>query len=162
MLSQTSFANDQLDLAAMLLQQQDASVTTSASRPAVHIGELAQLNATVSNLGPASQPIRFADVVPAGLTVVSAVAGHGTCSVAGQRVSCTITGLGPGQRAPVSVTVAASRAGVFANRASVTTTAGEPDPTPANNSAGTSLSCVPRHASSRSWRERRHPSPAPS
>lgn len=122
-----------LDVAATVVQRQDAGVLTTAApaRAAAQLPVL--LSSTVTNGGPSSAPITFTDKVPTGLSVDSAAAGDGTCATSAQTVTCTVTGLGAGQSAPVNVVVTPSRTGNFVNGVSVS--APFPDPTPGNNSA---------------------------
>jgi hypothetical protein len=132
-----SGAGTMLDVAATVLQRQDAGVLTTAapSHAAAQLPVL--LSSTVTNGGPSSAPITFTDKVPAGLSVDSAAAGDGTCATSAQTVTCTVTGLGAGQSAPVNVVVTPSRTGNFVNGVSVS--APLPDPTPGNNSASAML-----------------------
>ena len=129
-----------LNLAVTLAQQQDVSVSASAGPAGATAGTLAQLSASVTNQGPATEPIDVADTVPAGLAISSAVAGGGSCTIAGQRVTCTVTGLAVGASAAVVITVVPKAAGVYPNTVTVASIAGEPDPTPADNTATTRLS----------------------
>jgi Domain of unknown function DUF11/PASTA domain len=78
--------------------------------------------------------------VPAGLTVNSAAAGDGTCSISGQTVTCTIVGLAAAQSVPVEVIATPGAAGSYANSVSIALNAGGSDPNPANNTAAATLS----------------------
>lgn len=129
-----------LNLGVTLAQDQDVSVTASSIPADPTVGNLAELLAEVSNHGPASEPIVFTDSIPAHLQVRSAVAGSGACRISGQHVACTISGLPPRGRAPVAVTVVPTRSGRYVNKVEVVSTAGEPDPTPADNRASATLS----------------------
>jgi hypothetical protein len=129
-----------LNLAVTIAQQQDVAVSASAGPAGASAGGLAQLSAAVTNHGPATEPIDVADTVPAGLAITSAVAGGGSCTIAGQRVTCTVTGLAVGASAAVVITVVPKAAGVYPNTVSVASPAGEPDPTPADNTATATLS----------------------
>jgi uncharacterized repeat protein (TIGR01451 family) len=129
-----------LDVAATLDNDVDAGVSASAGTGTV--GQLAQLSASVTNAGPATGPITFTDTVPAGLTIDSAVAGGGICSISGQAVTCSVTGLAPGQSAPVVALVTPTAAGSYAYTATVGVT-GVTDPNPANNVSGATLTVAP-------------------
>jgi Domain of unknown function DUF11 len=94
-----------LDLAATLVNQQDAGVTTSTPVTSALPGNAALLASTVTNLGPASLPITFTDDIPSGLQIDSVVAGSGSCATSGPQVTCTISGLAPGQSTPVDIVV---------------------------------------------------------
>jgi hypothetical protein len=126
-----------LDVSVELKQSQDDGVTAAAMPSSITAGGIAEYAFTVSNAGVGNGPISFSDAVPSGLTILSAVAGSGTCAVAGQTVSCTISGLRPGSSAPILVIVSAASAGSYADAASVSSTL--QDPNPANNSASATL-----------------------
>jgi hypothetical protein len=132
----------EMPLSATLTTTVDAGVTASSAPSAPAVGSLAALFATVSNSGPDTSPITFTDAVPAGLTVDSAVAGSGTCTIASQTVTCTITGLASGQTSNVSIVVTPTAVGNYTNTVSVTA-APSPDPNTANNSASASLTVGP-------------------
>jgi uncharacterized repeat protein (TIGR01451 family) len=117
----------------------DAGVTATAGPANATVGSMALLGSTVSNGGPRSAPITFSDTVPTGLTIVSAVAGSGTCATIGQQVTCTISGLAPGQSAPVNIAVTPTAAGTYTNTAAVAPPARHPDPNAGNNSAAATL-----------------------
>ncbi len=126
--------NEKLPLSATVVQPQDASVTAASAIDAT-TRETVQLVSTVHNSGPATDPIDLTDTVPAGLAVESVLAGQAQCSRVSHIVRCRFEGLGVDRSARVAITVAANKPGRYANHVSVTTTAGEPDPTPANNLA---------------------------
>lgn len=127
-----------LDLSATLDNDEDAAVTASAGPANATAGLPAELTATVTDNGPASAPIAFTDTVPAGLTLDSAVAADGSCSIAGQGVTCAISGLPAGQSAPVTIVVTPTAAGRYAHTAIVTVN-GFTDPVPSNNASGATL-----------------------
>jgi uncharacterized protein DUF11/PASTA domain-containing protein len=131
--------NSVVDVSAtVVLLSQDAGVTTSVGPASAAPGRLALLSSTVGNQGPGTGPITFVDHVPSGLTI-DAAAGSGGCSISGQTVTCTITGLAVGQSTPVDVVVTPSAAGAYSNSVSVAVAAGTPDPNPANNAASATL-----------------------
>jgi hypothetical protein len=138
----SSGAGYELNLEATLVTQIDLGVSVSSSPAAPTVGSLAVLSATVSNSGPSSGSATFTDAVPAGLTIDSAVAGSGTCSVSGQTVTCTIAGLAAGTSSPVTIVVTPTATGSYANAASVTPV-GTADPNPANNSASATVAVGP-------------------
>jgi uncharacterized repeat protein (TIGR01451 family) len=113
---------------------QDAAVTTSGPSRA-SAGQTALLSSTVTNNGPDEAPITFRDTVPPGMTIDSAVAGGGSCSVSSQTVTCTISGLATGQSAPVAVVATPSSPGSYTNNVSVAPPSGWTDPNTANSSA---------------------------
>ncbi len=129
-----------LNLAAEVLEQTDLRVTASAGPADLVVGGgLGQLSATVSNAGPAPTPVTVTDTVPAGLTVVTAVAGGGSCTIAGQKVTCTIPSLAAGTAAPVVVLVSPTAPGSYAN-----TITADPalEAVPGDNSANATLTAV--------------------
>lgn len=133
-----------LDLAATFVpNQDDASVSTAVGPANSIVGEPALLSSTVTNGNVDNVPITFTDAIPGGLTIDSAVAGSGACSTAGQVVSCTISGLAPGQSAPVQVVVTPSAAGNYQNSVSITVPQSAADPNPANNAASAPLTVAP-------------------
>ncbi|HST38479.1 MAG TPA: PASTA domain-containing protein [Conexibacter sp.] len=129
----------QVNLAAEVLEATDLRVTAAAGPANVVVGALAQLSATVSNAGPVATPVTVTDAVPAGLTVQAAVAGGGSCTVAGQLVTCEIPSLAPGASVPVVVLVTPTAPGGYVNRA-----AAEPalESAPGDNSASATLTAV--------------------
>jgi hypothetical protein len=132
----------ELDVAATVVQRQDAGVTTAAEPSGAAAGRPALLSSTVSNAGPSTNPITFVDHVPAGMTINSAVAGQGTCSTSAQTVTCTISGLAAGHAVPVDVVVTPAAAGNYANTVSVAVS-GATDPNAADNNASATLAVGP-------------------
>ncbi|HEX8352841.1 MAG TPA: DUF11 domain-containing protein, partial [Pyrinomonadaceae bacterium] len=88
----TTHAIDLYDMAAMT-KFADLSVTKTTSSTFV-VGSNASYTITAANAGPhsASGPITVRDVLPAGLTYVSAAGTGWTCSNAGGTVTCTRAG----------------------------------------------------------------------
>lgn len=130
------------NVAATIQQSEDVAVTAAAGPAGAAAGSLGQLSALVTNGGVSGGPVTVVDNVPAGLAVNSAVAGGGTCSVAGQTVTCAIASLAPGASVPVVVTVVPTHAGSYANTFSATP-ASFPDPNLGNNNASATLSVGP-------------------
>ena len=131
----------ELNLAATLSGLEDASVTAAAGPSKATVGYPALLSSTVANNGPNSQPITFTDTVPSGLAITAAAAGSGTCTTAGQTVTCTLN-LASGQSAPVNIVVTPGAAQSYVNSVSVTPS-GTTDPNMANNSATATLTVGP-------------------
>ena len=127
-----------VNVAATLDDDEDAGVTVTAGPANATSGSLADYAATVTNNGPAVVPMTFTEDVPTGVAIDSAVAGDGTCAVAGQLVTCTLT-VPDGQSQPVVVLVTPSIAGNFAAAASVALTGNFTDPVAANNIEGATL-----------------------
>jgi hypothetical protein len=133
----------EMNLAATLFSNDDAGVIAAAGPANATVGDLAQLAASVTDGGPNSGPISFTDSVPSGLMIDSVVAGSGSCSTAGQQVTCTITGLTAHQSAPVDITVTPVGPGAYVNRVSVAPAGGVDDPVAGNDSASATLSVAP-------------------
>jgi hypothetical protein len=125
-----------LNVSANLIQSEDVAVTGAAAPASITAGGAAEYAFSVANSGPETGAITFTDTVPGSLKILSAVAGSGTCSTAGQAVTCTITGLAVGATAPVSIIVSAPAAGTYPDTAAV---AARLDPTPADNTATATL-----------------------
>jgi Domain of unknown function DUF11/PASTA domain len=126
-----------VNVSANLVQSQDAGMAGSATPASITTGGVSEYAFTVSNGGIGAGPITFTDGIPSGLKILSAVAASGNCSTAGQTVSCTITNLGAGSSAPVSIVVSAPTAGVYADTATVSTVL--TDPNLANNTASATI-----------------------
>lgn len=128
-----------IDVSATLAVSQDAAVTTSTAPAKPTVGNLAVLASTVTNDGPGALSITFRDTVPSGLTIDFASTGSGNCTVSGQLVTCTVTGLAAGGSAPVNVVVTPQAKGSYTNNVGVGVAVGVTDPNPANNSASATL-----------------------
>jgi hypothetical protein len=135
----TSGANYTLNVAATFTRDQDAGVQTSMFPTTTDIAGAALLGSVVTNGGPGIGPITFTDQVPSGLQIQSATTGLGTCAIASQTVTCTITGLPVGQSTAVDVVVATPTAGTYANDVTVGVASTTVDPNSANNTASASL-----------------------
>jgi hypothetical protein len=132
-----------LNAAVTITQFQDASVNSAPGPTGATAGSPEVLVSSVTNGGPEATPITFNDTIPAGVTVDTAAASSGACTVSGQHVGCAISGLPAGQSAIVTMTVTPGAPGTFTNTASVSTAAGVHDPNSANNSASTTWSVGP-------------------
>jgi hypothetical protein len=118
---------------------QDVGVTASAGPANATAGFPAYLSATVTNGGPGVGPINFTDTVPAGLRIDSVTTGSGSCTTAGQTVTCTITGLAAGQSTAVNIVVTPAAAGSYVNHVSVSPQSGVADNNATNNAASATL-----------------------
>ncbi len=133
-----------LPLSAELTPGQDVTVAGAATPAAITAGGVSSLGFTVGHDGSTSAPpITFTDTVPSGLTVITAVAGSGLCTTAGQAVTCTITGLGTGASVPVSIVVSAAAAGTYTDTAAVFSPLPDPDAASNTASAELTVSAVP-------------------
>lgn len=134
-----------LDVAATLAPAiQDAGVSTTAGPSNATAGYPALLSSTVTNAGPGSSPITVTDSVPAGLTINGTAAAPGACTTSGQKVTCTITGLGVGQSGIVDIVVTPTASGNYANGVSTAVNSPFTDPNPANDSASATLTVQPK------------------
>ncbi|HEY2632047.1 MAG TPA: PASTA domain-containing protein [Solirubrobacteraceae bacterium] len=128
---------DLVNVSANLVQSQDVVLAGAATPATMVAGGASSYLFTVTNSGPAANPINFADAVPAGLTILAASAGSGNCAIAGQTVTCTIPNLAVGASAQVSILVTASKLGIYTDTATISSTL--PDPNSANNTVGATL-----------------------
>jgi uncharacterized repeat protein (TIGR01451 family)/fimbrial isopeptide formation D2 family protein len=119
-------------------------VSKTPSIATVNINEPFNWTIIVRNNGPGdSETTTFTDTLPAGMEAFGATpsftktgpAGNGTCSVAGQTVTCALTRLDNGQTATITIPVRMTSfpaGGMASNTASVTTN--QIDPVTGNNS----------------------------
>ncbi len=135
----TSGGGFTLNVAATLIRPEDAGVQASVFPTMTDVAGGALLKSVVTNNGPFTDPITFVDQVPSGLQIQSASAGLGTCSVAGQTVTCTVSGLPVGQSTFVDVVVAPTAVASYTNNVSVSVPSTDIDQVPGNNSASTTL-----------------------
>ncbi len=115
-------------------QLPDLTLTKAANGPFL-VGQPASYTVTVTNRGngPTTGLITVTDVVPAGLTVVSATGTGWTCSISGQTVTCTHPGpLAPNGSLTLTINVTPTAAAIpsVTNTASVATPG---DANPGNN-----------------------------
>jgi uncharacterized repeat protein (TIGR01451 family) len=112
----------------------ELSITKTASASTVRVGESITYTLTVSNAGPLpATGVVVTDVVPTQVSVGSATASQGSCSVAGGKVTCALGSMDIG--ATATVTIAATRIApdAFGNTASVGSDLLDPDT--ANNTS---------------------------
>lgn len=112
----------------------DLAITKTDAVDPVAVGTNVVYTLTIVNNGPANATnVVVTDVLPAGVTLVSATPSQGAACTGTTTVSCALGGLATGAQATVAVTVSAATPGVIVNTASVA--ASEPDPNPSNNTA---------------------------
>jgi uncharacterized repeat protein (TIGR01451 family) len=117
-----------------VLASADLRLTKADSVDPVTAGVAFSYTLTVTNAGPSNATVvTVTDTLPAGMTLASSSASQGSCSPAGQTVTCSLGNLAANASATVTLNVSAAGAGTVTNTASVT--AAEPDPTTSNNAA---------------------------
>ncbi len=101
----------------------------------------------VVNVGPSNATaVVLADTLPAGLVPTAATPGKGSCTIAGQSVSCDLATLSPNESIQVFIsgTVAPDLpAGLVPNTATISSAASDPDPT---SNTSTDASTIVREA----------------
>ncbi|MBO9534382.1 MAG: DUF11 domain-containing protein [Solirubrobacteraceae bacterium] len=138
-------ANNSTSVTTTINAAADVRVTKSVSAATASVGDTLTYTLNVSNQGPsAATNVSITDAIPAGLTPSGAptITG-GTCSYAGQNLTCTLASLPNGGTRTVTVptTVAAGAAGAsLSNTATIAAT--EFDPTPANNTSAPALTTI--------------------
>ena len=130
-----------VDVAATFDQDQDAGVAGAAIPGTIVAGRIGSYVFTVTNRGAFNGPITVAATLPAGLTVLSALVGTGSCAVAGQTVTCTTARLDAGASVPLSIVVRADSAGTYT--ASATASVIGAESAPGDNTAGATLTVTP-------------------
>jgi uncharacterized repeat protein (TIGR01451 family) len=110
----------------------DLGLAGSATPNPVASGGTLQYNLTVTNQGPnPATGVVLTDALPAGLSLISATPGQGSCNP-GPPVSCSLGTLASGQSVPVTVTaIATAASGTLVN--TITLTSSVADPNAGNN-----------------------------
>jgi Domain of unknown function DUF11/PASTA domain len=129
-------------VAATVASTEDSAITTAVlPGGTVPAGGAALLASTVTDKGPAGNPLTFTDAVPSGLTITTAFSPSGPCTTVGQVVTCTLSGLAAGQSAPVDIIVT-PRSGTYTNSVTVTQPTAATDPVTTNNKATATFTAV--------------------
>ncbi len=121
----------------------ELSLTKVGSADTVRVGEDVTYTIDVANGGPSSATsVTVTDILPAGLSHVSATPSQGSCSEATGTVTCGLGTVASSASAQVQIVAHAESAGEITNTASVA--ASEPEGNTANNSdpAATTVSPV--------------------
>ena len=114
----------------------DVAIAKSATPASFVPGQPARYILTATNLGPSdAQAVTVTDSLPPELTYVAALPSKGTCTEAGETISCDLGTLPAGAEATVTIDVRvhASTTGTVTNTGRVTSTT--TDPVPGNNTA---------------------------
>ncbi len=120
--------------ATTLVNAADLAVSKADAPDPAQVGSNLTYTLTVTNNGPAQATgIVLTDTLPATVTLVSATPSQGSCSAAGNAVTCSLGGLGGSASATATIVVIPTAVGTLSNTASVTAT--EPDPNTANNTS---------------------------
>jgi uncharacterized repeat protein (TIGR01451 family) len=118
----------------------DLGVTLTAAPNPVEVGQILTYTLNVSNAGPSNATgTVLSDVLPAGVTLVSAQPSQGSCG-GGSTISCSLGTLAVGGNASVVIQVVPNTAGSLTDTANVTS--GVPDPNPANNNASVIVDAI--------------------
>ena len=134
--SDTTPANNTDDLTSDVTPNADVTVTKAASKDRVAAGEGVTYTLTVVNNGPSvADAVTVADTLPADVVPVTATSSAGTCTVAGQDVSCALGDVAPGSPVTVTITAATSPAAAPGLRDNTATVSSPTDTTPGNNTA---------------------------
>lgn len=116
----------------------DLSLTKTASADTVAVGDSLTFELTVDNAGPTTaKAVSLTDGVPAAFSLTSVTPSQGSCSVAGNDVSCALGNLAAGASATVTIAASAICAATTENTANVTSAWTDPDP--ADNQAAKSV-----------------------
>jgi uncharacterized repeat protein (TIGR01451 family) len=130
-------ANNSVSNLAFVVPSADLSLTMSDRPDPVFIGDDLLYALAVTNHGPnAATSVVLTNLLPPGVSFISAVLGQGSCGRLGNEVTCNLGSLNPGAGAMVSLLVRPVLAGTVTNRASVGSQT--TDASPANNTASQS------------------------
>ncbi|HKW28451.1 MAG TPA: M36 family metallopeptidase, partial [Verrucomicrobiae bacterium] len=114
--------------------QNDISISVTDAPDPIPVGANLTYTLTVGNTGPAlATGVVVTNVLPGGVTFVSATASQGTCRQSGGVATCNLGTVPGGTNATVVIVVVPIAGGMITNVAVVSRT--EVDPLPANNSA---------------------------
>lgn len=121
----------------------DLSITGTATPAQLALNQQTTLAFTVTNNDTqvTAYNVVFTDTLPSGLTNIAANVAPGSCSVSGQKVSCTLASLAPGATWSPSIAASVTTAGNYTDTASVSSN--QPDPDTSNNSVNLSVSMLP-------------------
>lgn len=126
------------EIAAKTAASADVGIALSASAPSVSVGSPLTYTLTVSNAGPAAaEGVVVSNLIPEGMTLVSAAPSSGSCSANGT-ILCPLGTVPSGGSATVTLVVTPTTPGEISDSASVT--ASTADPVASNNIAAVTAS----------------------
>lgn len=127
-------ANDRDDATTTVGPSSDLAIVKSGPATAAAGGTVAWTLVATNNGPSAATGVVVADALPQGVTFVSATPAQGTCSAAGQQVTCTVGALAAGASTQIQVVGQVSAALENATVVNVAAITGEqPDPNQSNN-----------------------------
>jgi uncharacterized repeat protein (TIGR01451 family) len=136
-------ANDSSTAIAQVAGSANLSIVKTAAGP-FFAGMSGTFTITVTNGGPtAAAGVTVADILPAGVTFVSATPSQGTCNAASP-VVCNLGTIGNGGMATIALVVQPTAAGPLSNTATVTSSTADVDP--ANNGSTALVTVQPASA----------------
>jgi uncharacterized repeat protein (TIGR01451 family) len=133
-LSDSVPANNSVTNLASVVPSADLALSMSDRPDPVFLGDDLVYTLAVTNNGPnAATGVALTNILPSGVSFVSAVLSQGSCGRAGNEVTCSLGSLNSGAGVSVALLVRPVLAGLLTNRASVGSQM--IDASPANNAA---------------------------
>lgn len=122
----------------------DLSLTKSVDDALVSVGESVTFTLQVNNAAGSATATstQISDTVPAELDPVSATPSQGSCSIAGQVVTCDLGSVAGGAGATVTIVADAVAQGNYTNTASASSAVSDPDATNNSDSASGSVAAA--------------------
>ncbi len=136
-------ANNEATAKVTASPQAELELEKESLTPEVHDGEHARFSLTATNSGPSeATEVKITDVLPAGLSYVSATGAGASCKAKGQEVTCTFAApLAVDAHVSVELVTQTSGPGTRVNTATVTSAT--EDLEPANNTAKAEVKVLP-------------------
>jgi uncharacterized repeat protein (TIGR01451 family) len=127
-------------------QTADLGLRMSTAPPRPSVGRPLTVTIDLTNAGPGTaSSVVVSNLLPPGISLLSATSTLGTCVLAGDTVRCDLGTLAAGQAGSVTIAVRPDLSGGLTNLASVW--AAEPDPNPADNTAVAAVVVLPPYIS---------------
>jgi uncharacterized repeat protein (TIGR01451 family) len=128
--------NDTDSDSVTFLRSADLKLTKAVDKTAAKVGDTLTYTLTATNDGPTNTTgVSVSDPLPAGLQPLTATSTAGTCSTAGQTVTCAIGALASGATAQVTITAKVLPTAVASSLVNAATITGaDPDPDSPDNS----------------------------